>query len=270
MEDGCRPSPMPSEDRHMSRTIVRYETRPERADENQRLIEKVFAQLAELAPAGLRYATFRLDDGVTFVHVVDQDGDGPSPLASVPAFEEFTSGIAGRTVAAPKAHAAALVGSYGTPTAPSVPVASAALPSAAATDGGADAGAGGNGGAGPDGRSPVEVAVAFVEAFGRNDMAAVGRYLDDDVEFESPRARLSGAEAVLGAIAGFASVVTGLTVLAAHGDGERATVVYEMETGPFGTLRAIDHVVVRDGRITSDMLVFDTHPLHAAEAPATG
>ena len=249
----------------MSRTIVRYETRPERADENQRLIEKVFTQLAELAPAGLRYAAFRLDDGVTFVHVVDQDGDGPSPLASVPAFEEFTSGIAGRTVAAPKAHAATLVGSYGTPTAPS-----AALASAATAEGGTEAGTAGDGGTGADGTSPVEVAVAFVEAFGRNDMTTLRGLLAPDIVFESPRGRLVGPEAVFEAVAGFAPAVTGLTVLAAHGDGERATVVYDMETGPFGTLRAVDHVVVRDGRIAQDVLVFDTHPLHVAGAPAPG
>ena len=44
----------------MAVTIVRYRTRPERADENQALIEQVFAELRATAPAGLRYASFRL------------------------------------------------------------------------------------------------------------------------------------------------------------------------------------------------------------------
>jgi hypothetical protein len=57
----------------------------------------------------------------------------------------------------------------------------------------------------------------------------------------------------------FAQAVTGVSVLAVVGDDERAMVMYDMATGPFGTLRAVDHVVVRDGRIVSDTLVFDTY-----------
>ena len=53
----------------MSVTIVRYRTKPERAEENQALIEKVFSELSTDRPAGLRYASFRLADGVSFVHV---------------------------------------------------------------------------------------------------------------------------------------------------------------------------------------------------------
>ena len=52
----------------MSRaTVVRYTTRPESADENERLIRAVFAQLAEQRPAGLRYSSIRLEDGVSFL-----------------------------------------------------------------------------------------------------------------------------------------------------------------------------------------------------------
>ena len=47
----------------MSVVVVRYRTRPERADENQALVEKVFAELAASRPDGLRYATFRLAVG---------------------------------------------------------------------------------------------------------------------------------------------------------------------------------------------------------------
>ena len=41
--------------------VVRYQTKPERADENQALIERVFAELNEVHPDALRYASFRLD-----------------------------------------------------------------------------------------------------------------------------------------------------------------------------------------------------------------
>ncbi|GAA2814515.1 hypothetical protein [Nonomuraea dietziae] len=78
----------------MSKTVVvRCATRAEAAEENQRLVEQVFAELAGQTPEGLRYAVFRLADGVTFVHVVDDEGDIPPTLAP---FKEFQKQIADR------------------------------------------------------------------------------------------------------------------------------------------------------------------------------
>lgn len=112
---------------------------------------------------------------------------------------------------------------------------------------------------------PVDVARAFVEAFGRRDMAAVARYVADDIAFESPRAKANGAEGFLEAAGQFAQIVTRIDVIAAFGDNERALIMYDMETGPFGTLRAADHLVIRDGRIHEDTLVFDTYEVRMAE-----
>jgi hypothetical protein len=113
------------------------------------------------------------------------------------------------------------------------------------------------------------VASAFVEAFGRRDMAAVAGYLADGVVFESPRTALTGAQPVLAAMAEFAQVVTGVSIVAVVGDDERAMIMYDMATGPFGTLRAVDHLVVEDGLIVSDTLVFDTYEVRKAlETPA--
>jgi hypothetical protein len=39
----------------MKRTVVRYKTKPEQAEENARLIEKVFQELRTRAPDGVRY-----------------------------------------------------------------------------------------------------------------------------------------------------------------------------------------------------------------------
>jgi hypothetical protein len=92
--------------------IVRYETRPESADENQRLIEKVMAELAHNDPGGLRYAAFRLDDAVTFVHIVVTEDDR-DPLSQFAAFNEFQQGIGERQIPGTRVrNAATLVGSY--------------------------------------------------------------------------------------------------------------------------------------------------------------
>jgi hypothetical protein len=97
----------------MSRTVVvRYRTRPEAADENQRLVEEVFAELAAADPGGLAYTTFRMADGVTFVHVARSDAD-PSPLSRSAAFAEFQRGVEARCVEPPVVSEAGVVGAYG-------------------------------------------------------------------------------------------------------------------------------------------------------------
>ncbi len=98
----------------MSTTVVRYRSKPECAAENQALIEKVFGALAADEPAGLHYASFRLDDGVSFVHVATvTTGDGTNPLTATPAFAEFVREIADRCEEGPTASGATLVGEYG-------------------------------------------------------------------------------------------------------------------------------------------------------------
>ena len=92
-------------------TVVRYVTRPDAADENQRLVENVYAELRRSAPSGFRYATMRLADGVSFVHVAFAD-DGSNPLPQTAAFAEFVREIGARCVEPPVASNATVVGSY--------------------------------------------------------------------------------------------------------------------------------------------------------------
>ena len=93
-------------------TVVRYTTRPGSADENEKLIKAVFAQLAEQLPEGLRYVAIRLDDGVSFIHVAVHENDH-NPLAALPAFGEFASAIKERCTDGPAPVNGTVVGSYG-------------------------------------------------------------------------------------------------------------------------------------------------------------
>lgn len=113
--------------------------------------------------------------------------------------------------------------------------------------------------------APREVAKAFIEAWAAGDMDTVAGYLADDAQFRGPLASAEGADEVLRTIGPFAELVTDVTVIAAVGDDERAMVMYDMTTAPFGVLRAVDCVVVSDGKIKSDTLVFDTHEVRKAE-----
>jgi hypothetical protein len=96
----------------MGTVVVRYRPKPERADENQRLVEAVFDELAAGDPGGVRYATFRLADG-TFVHIAEVESE-PNPLGSVAAFAEFQKDLADRCEPGkgPNPQAAVLVGDY--------------------------------------------------------------------------------------------------------------------------------------------------------------
>jgi hypothetical protein len=68
--------------------IVRYHTTNESADDNQRLIEDLLAELAAWDPGGLLYRVLRFDDGIGFMHVAVFDGtaDAFAPCAAYPAF----------------------------------------------------------------------------------------------------------------------------------------------------------------------------------------
>jgi hypothetical protein len=97
----------------MATTVVRYQVKPERADENQRLIEKVFAELEERESDGFTYKVFRLEDGVTFIHVViEHETDHPDSLQAVPAFQAFVADIAERCDVPPVAMGATIVGGH--------------------------------------------------------------------------------------------------------------------------------------------------------------
>ena len=97
----------------MKRMMVRYKVKPDHAAENERYIAAVFAQLREKQPAGLCYASFKLDDGVSFVHIVSHESaDGANPLAELPAFKAFVAEIRERCAEAPVAVDLTEVGAY--------------------------------------------------------------------------------------------------------------------------------------------------------------
>jgi hypothetical protein len=97
----------------MPTIVVRYKTKPEHADENQRLVEKVFAELEERRATGFAYSSLRLEEGVSFVHVVvEEPGEGSVSLVELPAFREFQAGIADRCEEQPVAMGATVVGAH--------------------------------------------------------------------------------------------------------------------------------------------------------------
>jgi hypothetical protein len=86
----------------VSKVMVRYKVKPELVEENERLVRAVYEELDSSGLGGLRYATFRLDDGVSFVHIASNETeDGQTPLLGIAAFREFLKDVQARCVEPP-------------------------------------------------------------------------------------------------------------------------------------------------------------------------
>ena len=94
----------------MPQVMVRYRVHPDRVAENEELVRAVYEELAAAQPDGLHYATFKLPDGVTFVHLAEHDD--PNPLPATGAFQRFQEGIGDRCDEPPVVTELDEVGSY--------------------------------------------------------------------------------------------------------------------------------------------------------------
>ena len=95
----------------MKTVMVRYRVKAERATENEEYVRAVFAELERSRPAGLEYASFKQDDGVSFVHIASIAGT-ENPLLALEAFRKFTSQIRDRCEEPPVSVELAPVGVY--------------------------------------------------------------------------------------------------------------------------------------------------------------
>jgi len=96
------------------RLVTRYAMKSaDDADENQRRVEGVFAELAANKPDNVSYIVLRLADD-SFVHVSfhDHGDDEVNPIASTAAFAHFQDGHADRREGGVDQQTAELVGAY--------------------------------------------------------------------------------------------------------------------------------------------------------------
>jgi hypothetical protein len=95
----------------VSRAMVRYRVKPDQAEKNEELVRAVYEELHRADPSGFRYATFKLEDGVSFVHIAENEGED-NPLPKLAAFQEFQREIAERCDEQPVVMQASEVGSF--------------------------------------------------------------------------------------------------------------------------------------------------------------
>jgi len=97
----------------MERVMVRYKVKAEKVFEKGALIRKVFEELKRSAPAGFCYASFKLEDGFSFVHLASiETTDGENPVPKTAAFKAFQSGLRERCDEPPVAVDLKEIGSY--------------------------------------------------------------------------------------------------------------------------------------------------------------
>jgi hypothetical protein len=95
----------------MTRVMVRYRVKPDHVAANEALVRDVYAELARVRPEGFRYATFKLEDGVSFVHLATHEGER-SPLGGIEAFDRFQAGLRDRCDESPVVTRLEEVGSF--------------------------------------------------------------------------------------------------------------------------------------------------------------
>ena len=100
----------------MIRVMVTYTVKPDRVEENEGLVRAVYDGLRKIGDPGIHYATFKLDDGKTFVHVALLDSEEKQAvLSGSPAFKAFQAELKDRCEVPPKPQKLTEIGSYQLP-----------------------------------------------------------------------------------------------------------------------------------------------------------
>ncbi len=98
----------------MKTMMIRYKTKKDQAATNEQLVHAVYDELRTRSPKGLRYATFRLDDGVTFVHIATlETAAAGDALTSMASFKAFQKDLKARCVQGPEPQELHGVDSFG-------------------------------------------------------------------------------------------------------------------------------------------------------------
>jgi hypothetical protein len=93
-------------------TLVRAIVKPDQAERNRELIRAVYAELEATQPRGIHYATFELDDGVTFLHLYSEDEEHEGGLGALPSFQHYLEGTGDRFAEPPIVSELHAIGGY--------------------------------------------------------------------------------------------------------------------------------------------------------------
>lgn len=113
--------------------------------------------------------------------------------------------------------------------------------------------------------TPSAIARAFTVAWTSHDLATAANYVADDVVFDGPLGHRDGKQAYMESLNTLARMVTALKIVAAFGDETQALIMYELITDQFGVLTCAKLFTIRDGKIQTDRLTFDSYPMRKGQ-----
>jgi hypothetical protein len=104
----------------------------------------------------------------------------------------------------------------------------------------------------------LAIARRYHEAWTSGRFDDAGALLARELETDVPINTYRDADEFLAAVTAFGRIVTRTELLAEFARGGEALLLYDMDTGPYGTIRIAEHFTVADGRITRIRHVHDT------------
>ena len=96
----------------MNRVMVTYKVKGDKVEENESLVRAVYEELHQKNNPDIHYATFKLEDGQSFVHLASFDSEeGREAFSNCNAFKEFQKDIKERCEVPPNPQKLSEIGS---------------------------------------------------------------------------------------------------------------------------------------------------------------
>ena len=96
----------------MNVLTVRAKLKEEHVAEAEAAVERMFAAIERERLEGIRYASVKLEDGVTFLALLEIEDGVENPLPGLPEAQEFYDSLPGWYAEPPEVGPATVVGSY--------------------------------------------------------------------------------------------------------------------------------------------------------------
>jgi ketosteroid isomerase-like protein len=104
------------------------------------------------------------------------------------------------------------------------------------------------------------IALAYLDAVGKKDLARVEALVAPDVRFAGPASTYQGAAELLAAFRRIGAIHVRNDVKRVFSDGNEVCVIYDFVTDTVGALPTIEWLRIEDGRIQSVHLYYDQVP----------
>jgi hypothetical protein len=112
-------------------------------------------------------------------------------------------------------------------------------------------------------KQPLEIAIAFTEAWTSHNVDEAVKYVAKDVVFDGPMQQSEGSEAYVKGLTKLSTGVVNYKLIAAFGDEKQALLMYDLTMSTGVILTCAKHLVIRAGKIHHDKLTFDSKKLTA-------